>query len=71
MQDEKLLLLMLFVASVTKLLDFLLPGKSIIYFSYYPGTRVPEYPNSWIVYSKISGTNMKLPTTPKHYILAE
>jgi hypothetical protein len=46
MQDEKLLLLMLFVASVTKLLDFLLPGKSIIYFSYYPGTRVPEYPNS-------------------------
>jgi hypothetical protein len=29
--------------SVIKLLDFLLPGKSIIYFSYYPGTRVAEY----------------------------
>jgi hypothetical protein len=29
-------------SSVIKLLDFLLPGKSIIYFSYYSGTRVLE-----------------------------
>jgi len=31
------------ITSVIKLLDFLLPGKSIIYFSNYPSTRVPEY----------------------------